>query len=59
MNTNFWLGGEYELVIIYSDGTHHVLDSDKDYNVVFNGSYKKCLEYCERCQNEYMESIIG
>lgn len=57
MLDNFWLGS-CELVIVFRDGRHYVLDSDENYNPVFNGHYNECVEYCKNMVIEYEESII-
>lgn len=58
MTKNFWLG-DNELVIVYSNGTHRVIEAYEDYKTVFNGHFKDCLEYCKKREIEYIESVIG
>jgi len=58
MKNNFWLG-DNELVIVYREGTHHVLESYGNYSTVFSGAYDKCVEYCKNREISYLESIIG
>lgn len=55
---NLWLGGN-ELIIRFRNGTHVVLESYEDYEVVFQGKYEECVKYCEKRWIEYEESIIG
>lgn len=55
---NIWLGSD-ELVIIKRHGTCHVLEKDEDYDIVFGGNYKQCLEYLEKRRAEYQESVTG
>lgn len=57
MAQNFWLGGN-ELIIVYINGTHHVVEAYEDYNSVFTGDFKKCLEYCKNREIEYAESTL-
>ena len=49
--------GSNELIIIYRNGTHHVIEKDEDYNEVFTGSYEKCCEYCKNRNIDYLESF--
>lgn len=59
MNTNnLWLGGN-ELVIVFRDGTHHVMERYEDYDDVFSGSYEACVAYVHDRWTDYQESIIG
>lgn len=58
MVKNFWLDNN-ELVIVYRNGTHHVIEAYEDYNTVFTGKIEDCLTYCKNREIAYMESIIG
>lgn len=58
MCKNFWLGND-QLIIVFRNGTHYVIEGYEDWKVVFTGRLEKCLEYCKNRENEYMESIIG
>ena len=49
--------GSNELIVIYRNGTHHVIEKDEDYNEVFIGSYEKCCEYCKNRNIDYLESF--
>lgn len=55
---NFWLG-DNELVVVFRDGNHRVIEKYEDYKVVFTGHFEKCMEYCRNRYISYMESIIG
>lgn len=57
MSDNFWLGNN-ELVIVEGKGTHHVLEGFEDYESVFTGNYKACLDYCKKREIDYMESLF-
>lgn len=56
---NLWLDADNELVIVYQDGTHHVIEKYENWERVFTGNYAKCVEYLETRYTEYIESIIG
>ena len=58
MSKNFWLGSN-EIVIVFCNGTHHVIEAYEDYKTVFTGNFEKCLDYCKNREIEYMESVIG
>lgn len=58
MVKNFWLDNN-ELVIVYRNGTHHVIEAYEDYNTVFTRKIEDCLTYCKNREIAYMESIIG
>lgn len=58
MSKNFWLGSN-ELVIVFRNGTFHVIEEYEGFETVFTGSYKDCLDYCESRQIDYAESVIG
>ena len=58
MTNNFWLGSN-ELCIIYRDGRHLVVERYMDYDVVFDGTYADCLDYCKSREIEYLENTIG
>lgn len=58
MSKNFWLGNN-ELLIVFRNGTHHVIESYEDYKTIFTGHFEKCLEYCKNREVAYMESVIG
>lgn len=57
MSDNFWLGSN-QLVIVEGKGTHRVLEAFEDYESVFTGNYKSCLDYCKKRENDYMESLF-
>lgn len=58
MANNYWIGGN-ELIIVFRNGTHMVLEGYEDYEPVFVGSFEKCVKYCDDRWTEYQESIIG
>lgn len=58
MSKNFWLGSD-ELVIVFRNGIHHVIEAYEDYNTVFIGHFEKCLEYCKNREIAYMKNVIG
>ena len=58
MYKNYWLGSN-ELVIVFRDGTHHVIEEFENWETVFTGNYEQCTEYCENRVVTYQESIIG
>ena len=55
---NLFLGNN-ELIIIYRDGIHRVIESDEAWEEVFTGSYEDCIGYCENRWADYQASIIG
>lgn len=58
MSKNIWLGSN-ELVIVFRNGKHRVIESYEDYKTVFTGQFEKCQEYCKNREIAYMESVIG
>ena len=52
---NFWLGNE-ELVIRWGIGTFVVLSSCDD--IIFEGSYEKCLEFCRNREEADEDSLF-
>lgn len=58
MTKNFWLDNN-ELIIVFRDGTHHVIEEDIGYEVVFTGHFEECVYYCEQRLRDYYESVIG
>jgi len=60
---NFYAGNT-EYVIIYKNGTHHImeiayLDNGNDNSeIIFTGHYEKCLAEKERIITEYAESLF-
>jgi hypothetical protein len=58
IHQNFWLGSN-ELIIVFRDGTCHVIEQYEDWETVFTGRYEECLKYCKSREIEYKESIIG
>lgn len=57
MSNNFWLGNN-ELIIVERKGAYHVLESYENYESVFVGTYKECLEYCKNLEIAYMEEVV-
>ena len=55
---NFWLGCN-ELIIVFRNGIHVVLESYEEWDEVFRGTFGQCYLYCENRVIEYEESIIG
>lgn len=58
MYKNYWLGSN-ELVIVFRNGTHHVIEVFENWETVFTGNYEQCIEYCDNRVISYQESIIG
>ena len=58
MIKNFWLGCN-ELVIIFHNGTHHVIEEFENWKTVFTGCLEDCIKYCNGREIEYEESIVG
>lgn len=54
---NLWLGGN-ELVIIFRDGRHAVLEAYEEYETVYAGTYSECVEYVNERYTEYLESLF-
>lgn len=54
---NYYVGGN-QMVIVYREGTHHVLEEYEDYEIVFTGTFAQCLEYCDQRNLKYLESTI-
>lgn len=57
MENNFWLGAN-ELCIVYRNGKYHVIEEYENWESVYQGEYKKCLEYCKQREIDYLESIL-
>ncbi len=51
--------GNNELIIVFKNGKHHVKESHMNYDIVFSGQRKACVEYCKRREVGYMVSILG
>lgn len=58
MSDNFWIGNN-ELVIVFRNGIHHVLERYEDYEPVFTGRYEKCREYCKSREADFLQESIG
>lgn len=58
MIKNFWLGSN-ELVIVFRNGTHSVIEKFENWKDVFCGCLEECMKYCSNREIEYEESIIG
>ncbi len=58
MIKSYWLGNN-ELIIVFTNGKHHVKESHMNYDVVFLGQLEACVEYCERREVGYMASVVG
>lgn len=59
LNTyNIYLGNN-QLYIRWRNGRWVVLEEYEDCDIVCEGSYKDCVEYCDKRYIEYQESIIG
>ena len=58
MPQNFYMG-DNELVIVFRNGTHVVIEKYDGYNEVYGGSFGQCYAYCITRVREYEESIIG
>lgn len=58
MCKNFWFGCN-ELIIVFRNGTHHVIEAYENWKTVFTGNIEECIEYCKRHEIEYMEAVIG
>jgi len=56
MADNLWIGSE-ELIIVFRNGHHYVLDSYEDYEPVFDGFYDDCVAYLRKRWAEYQESL--
>ena len=54
---NYYIGAN-QLVIVYRDGSHRVLEEYEDYGVVFMGTFGQCLEYCKQRELSYLERIV-
>lgn len=57
---NYWLGGN-ELVIM---GQYNVLYNNyvvreryEEYNIVYRGTYKDCVDYCEKARLAYLYGL--
>jgi hypothetical protein len=55
---NIYLGWN-ELLVVFRNGIHHVLEEDEGYEAVFTGHYEECVKYCKARYKEYMEATIG
>lgn len=55
---NIYLGCN-ELLVVFRNGIHHVLEEDEGYEAVFTGHYEECVKYCKARYIEYMEATIG
>ncbi|MCI8357096.1 MAG: hypothetical protein HFI51_02950 [Lachnospiraceae bacterium] len=55
---NFWLGCN-ELIIVFRNGTFHVLEEFENFVSVFSGHFDECFEYCKNRLIDYEESVIG
>lgn len=58
MCENFWLGCN-ELIVVFRNGTHHVIEAYENWETVFTGHIEECIGYCKRREIEYMEAVIG
>jgi len=56
MPDNFYLGF-YEFIILFRKGTHVIIDVDAD-EILFTGSYEKCLKEKELMKIGYLESLF-
>lgn len=54
---NFYLGNR-ELIIIYKNGTHAVLDSFNDYDSVFTGYIESCYSFIADLEQSYYEELF-
>lgn len=58
---NYWVCGN-ELVIIgqynVRYNNHVVRERYEGYDIVYRGTYKECVKYCENRYNEYLESLF-
>lgn len=52
---NYYVGGN-QMVIVYRNGTCHVLEEYENYDSVFTGTFAQCFEYCNKRNIEYEES---
>ena len=62
MSENFYLGA-FEYVIIYMNGTHHIMDiyASEMYDnctTVFTGHYEECIAERKRMKIAYAESLF-
>lgn len=58
MTTNNTFLGDNELVIVFRNGTHHVIEKYEDWDVVFTGHYEQCISYCDERWIEYQKSLF-
>lgn len=59
-NTNMWLGSrELQIVFDAVHGFHAVIDSDADYERVYEGGFTDCQDYMNQQYTEYMEEVTG
>ena len=54
MSDNRYLGAN-ELVLVFRNGTHCVLEEYEYYEPVFSGHYEDCVKYMDRREAEYLE----
>ena len=54
MSNNRYLG-DNELVLVFRNGTHCVLEEYEYYEPVFSGHYEDCVKYMDRREAEYLE----
>lgn len=57
MTTNNMYLGANELVIVFRNGRHHVIEEYANWEVVFSGHYEQCVAYCENREIDYLDSL--
>ena len=58
---NFWLYSGDELQIRFENGTHVVVavwHCDDEVELLYHGSYEKCVNFCKQTVAEDLESIF-
>lgn len=50
--------GSNQLVIIFNNGRHYVIEEYEDWNAVFEGTYAECDKYLDHRWVEYVESLF-
>ena len=57
-----WIENRYiganELILVFRNGTYYVLEEYENYNSIFQGNYKKCIEYMKTREIDYLESLL-
>lgn len=54
---NYYVGAN-QMVIVFRDGTCHVLEEYENYDSVFTGTFAQCFAYCEDRNLKYLESTV-